>query len=328
MKKQISFVLIISLILATQIGCVERGQGLQVPESRDGRQFLIIATGGTAGAYYPLGGALSNIYNTIDGIVANSQATGASVENIGLVAGGEAEIGFVQNDVTYYAYEGIESFEGKEAIKNIRGMSVLYPEVIQIIATESSGIKSVADLKGKRVAVGAPGSGVEVNVRQILDVYGLTYSDLNPDFLSFSEAADQLKNRQIDAAFVTAALPTSGVTEVTQTAKINIIPIEEEKIEKLQDKYPFYTKTTVPKGTYKGNDQDVMAAAVMAMLVAPEDLDEELAYKLTKELYEKKEIIENSHGRGKDITLEKALEGMPIEVHPGAMRYYEEKGIK
>lgn len=326
-RKRISL-FILSLILVFQTACVERGAGLKVPKAKDGREFIIIATGGTAGAYYPLGGALANIYNHIDGLIANSQATGASAENIGLVAGNEAEIGFVQNDVAYYAYNGIEIFEKKEPITNIRGMSVLYPEMIQIIATESSGIKSVEDLRGKRIAVGAPGSGVEVNVRQILKVHGMTYDDIKPDFLSFSEAADQLKNKQIDGAFLTAALPTSGVTEVTQTAKINVIPIAEDKIQKLQEEYPFYTGTVVPKGTYKGNDEDVPGVAVMAMLIAPAELDEELAYQLTKNLYERKDIIEKSHGRGKDITLEGALKGMPIEVHPGAKRYYDEMGIE
>ena len=213
-KKRISLILLGLILLTSLVACVDKDAGGKDAGAGGKKQFVTIATGGTAGAYYPLGGALSNIYNTIDGVTANSQATGASVENIGLIAHGEAEVGFVQNDVTYYAWEGVESFEGKEAVKNIRGLSVLYPEVIQIIATEESGIKTVEDLRGKKVAVGGPGSGTEVNARQIMEVHGLSYDDINADFLSFSEAADQLKNKQVDAAFVTAALPTSAVTEI------------------------------------------------------------------------------------------------------------------
>ncbi len=326
MKKRISLILTMVVMASALVACVEDGEKFEQKRPSN-REFVTIATGGTAGAYYPLGGALSNIFNTIDGVISNSQATGASVENIGLVASGETEVGFVQNDVTYYAWEGIESFKNKERVRNIRGLSVLYPEVIQIIATEESGIKSIEDLKGKRVAVGGPGSGTEVNARQILEVYNMTYDDIKADFLSFSEAADQIKNKQVDAAFVTAALPTSAVTEVTQTAKVNIVPIQKEKVEELSKKYPYYTDVNIEAGTYKSNDDDVLAAAVMAMLVVPENLDEDLVYELTKQLYEQKHVIEESHARGKDIKLENALKGMPIDVHPGALRYYEEVGI-
>ncbi len=332
-KRKLSIMMVIVMVLSFTVACVDQGEKEDIRKDVGGegqQEFLTIATGGTAGAYYPLGGALANIYNEIDGIIANTQATGASVENVGLISGKdrEAQIAFIQNDVTYYAWEGIESFEGSDPIKNIRGLSVLYPEVIQIIATKDSGIKTVEDLKGKRVAVGAAGSGTEVNARQILQAYGISYEDINEDMLSFNEAADQLKNKQIDAAFVTAALPTSAVTEVTQTSDINLIPIDLEKINQLKDEYPFYTDVVIPGGIYKDNDEDVVAAAVMAMLVVPEYLEDDLAYELTKQLFEKKNIIEESHARGKDITLEGALEGMPIDVHPGALRYYEEQGIK
>lgn len=332
-KRRWSLMLAIMMILSLTVACVDKSEKDDSGKDVGGenqQEFLTIATGGTAGAYYPLGGALSNIYNEIEGITANTQATGASVENIGLIAGKdrEAQIAFIQNDITYYAWEGIESFEGSDPIKNIRGLSVLYPEVIQIIATKDSGIEKIEDLKGNRVAVGASGSGTEVNARQILKAYGLTYDDINEDMLSFNEAADQLKNKQIDAAFVTAALPTSAVTEVTQTSDIRIIPMDLDKIKELEDEYPFYTDVVIPKGTYKDNDEDITAAAVMAMLVVPDYLDDDLAYELTKQLFEKKNMIEESHVRGKDITLEAALEGMPIDVHPGALRYYEEQGIK
>src|SRR5690606_17010143 len=154
------------------------------------------------------------------------------------------------------------------------------------------GIKSVDDLRGKRVAIGAPGSGVEANARQVLAAHGITYDDLGKaDFLSFNEAADQLKNRQIDAAFITAGLPTSAITEVAQTSDIVVVPIASEKIAQLAKDYPFYTEVTIPKGTYNGQDSDMTTAAVMAMLVVPKDLDEDLAYNLTKALFENRQVI-------------------------------------
>lgn len=292
--------------------------------------FVNVATGGTGGTYYPLGGALAKIFNeNIPGVNANAQSTGASVENIGLVASQETEVAFVQNDVTYYAWTGTESFADKDVITNIRGMAMLYPEVIQIIANADAGIASVEDLAGKKVAVGAPGSGTEVNARQLLEEHGMTYEDLAlADYLSFSEAASNLKDKHIDAAFVTAAVPTSAVMEVTQTSDIVVIPVDPAKIASLAEKYPFYTEVVIPAGSYRGNDTDIVTPAVMAMLVVPEELDEELVYNMTKSMFEQRQIIIDTHERGNDIKLETALNGMPIDVHPGAKRYYDEMGVE
>lgn len=324
-KKAIMLVLILALMTSLITGC-----GGGTPTGGEGKdQYINIATGGTGGTYYPLGGAMAKIFNdNVEGVTANAQSTGASVENIGLVAGGETEIAFVQNDVTYYAWNGIESFADKDAIKNIRGMAMLYAEVVQIIATADSGITSVDDLVGKKVAVGAAGSGTEVNARQILEEHGISYDDLGKvDYLSFNEAADQLKNKQVDAAFVTGAVPTSAVTEVTQTANIVVVPMASDKIAALAAKYPFYTEYTIAAGNYNGQNVDIVTPAVMAMLVVPEDLDEDLVYNLTKQLFEQRQIIIDTHDRGNDIKIETALAGMPIDVHPGAQRYYNEQGV-
>lgn len=328
-KKMASILLASALVISLVAGC-SSNQSTGGSNSGGKPTYISIATGGPAGTYYPLGGAMAKIFNeNIEGVTANAQSTGASTENIGLVSKGETEIAFVQNDITHYAYTGTESFEGQEKIQNIRGMAMLYPEVVQIVATQSSGIKSVEDLKGKRVAIGAPGSGVEANTRQVLAAHGMTYEDLGKaDFLSFNEAADQLKNRQIDAAFVTAGLPTSAITEVAQTSNIVVVPIASEKVKQLSSDYPFYTEVVIPAGTYNGQDSDMTTAAVMAMLVVPKDLDEDLAYNLTKTLFEQRQVIIDTHTRGNDIKLETALEGMPIEVHPGSQRYYDEKGVK
>lgn len=341
-RKTISVLLVLVMMVSMLAGCGGNGAaptggnesapaGEKEEAPTGGKKvFINIATGGTGGTYYPLGGAMAKIYNEhIDGVTANAQATGASVENIGLVASGETEVAFVQNDVTYYAWTGTESFADKDKVTNIRGMAVLYPEVTQVIATASSGIKGIEDLKGKKVAVGAPGSGTEVNARQMLAEYGLTYDDLaKADYLSFNEAADQLKDKQVDAAFVTGAIPTSAVTEVTQTADIVVVPVDSDKIAALAAKYPFYTEVTIPANSYRNQTDDVTAAAVMAMLVVPQDLDEDLAYNMTKQLFEQRQVIIDTHDRGNDIKLETALDGMPIDVHPGAQRYFDEMGIK
>lgn len=330
-RKTISIVLVLVLIASLAVGCGEKEtSGGQSGGSGGKEQYISIATGGTAGTYYPLGGAIAKIFNeNVEGVTANAQSTGASVENIGLVEKGETEIAFIQSDITYYAYTGTENFADKGKVENIRGMAMFYPEVIQIIATESSGIKSVEDLKGKKVAIGAPGSGTEANARQILAAHGMTYDDLGKaDYLSFGKAADQLKNKQVDAAFVTAGLPTAAVTEVGQTADIVVVPIDQGKIAELSAEYPFYTEVTIPAGTYKNQDSDVITTAVMAMLVVPEELDEDLMYELTKALFEHRDTIIETHDRGNDLKLETAILGMPIELHPGSKRYYDEQGIK
>ncbi len=330
-RKTISIVLVLVLIASLAVGCGEKEtSGGQSGGSGGKEQYISIATGGTAGTYYPLGGAIAKIFNeNVEGVTANAQSTGASVENIGLVEKGETEIAFIQSDITYYAYTGTENFADKGKVENIRGMAMFYPEVIQIIATESSGIKSVEDLKGKKVAIGAPGSGTEANARQILAAHGMTYDDLGKaDYLSFGEAADQLKNKQVDAAFVTAGLPTAAVTEVGQTADIVVVPIDQGKIAELSAEYPFYTEVVIPAGTYKNQDSDVTTTAVMAMLVVPEELDEDLMYELTKALFEHRDTIIETHDRGNDLKLETAILGMPIELHPGSKRYYDEQGIK
>lgn len=327
-RKSLSIMLVLVLVVSMLAGCGEKAPTTGGSGGKDA--FISIATGGTAGTYFPLGAAIAKIYNdNIDGVTANAQSTGASVENVGLVSKGETEVAFIQSDITFYAYTGTESFADTGKVENIRGMAMLYPEVIQIIATKSSGINSIEDLKGKKVAIGAPGSGTEANARQILAAHGMTYDDLaKADFLSFGEAADQLKSKQVDAAFVTAGLPTSAVTEVAQTADVVIVPMNKEKIVELNAEYPFYTEVTIPANTYKAQTTDITATAVMAMLVVPENLDEDLAYNMTKQLFEQRQVIIDTHDRGNDIKLETAIIGMPIELHPGSKRYYDEKGIK
>ena len=287
--------------------------------------FMSVATGGTGGTYYPLGGALSNILNNAGvNYTATAQATGASKENVELVTREDAEIAFIQNDVAYYAVNGTDTFEGEKK-PSLRGLCCLYPEIVQIVASDDSGIKTIDDLKGKRVAVGSPGSGVEVNVKQILDIHGITYDDLGKvDYLSFAEAADQIKSGQIDATFLTAAIPSSAITELATTHDVHLVPIAEDKAEALIAKYPFYVNLHITPTEYKGQDKEISVVAVQSMLAVDEKMPEEDAYNIVKLLFENLDTMKESHARGGDIALDKALDGMSIEVHPGAQKYFDE----
>ena len=287
-------------------------------------KFINIATGGTAGTYYPIGGAMAEILNkAIPGMNASAQSTGATVANINMLKEGSVDLAIVQNDITYYAVNGTEMFKDKK-VENLRGIAALYPETCQIVTLESTGIKSIADLKGKRVAVGAAGSGAEANARQILEAYGITYDDIDEQFLSFGEAASALKDGNVDAAFVTAGFPTAAVQDITSQNKVRLLPIESDKADALIAKYPFYTKTTIPAGTYAGFDEAVPGISVMAMLVATDKVDEALGYDITKALFDNLDKLQAAHSAAKQITKESAKDGMSIDLNAGAARYYKE----
>lgn len=287
-------------------------------------KFLSIATGGTGGTYYPLGEGIATIINSeLFGIRSTAEVTGASVENCRLVENGAVELAFVQNDVVYYAYTGTEFFKS-EKMQNIRGIALLYPEVIQIVTTEKSGIKSVIDFKGKRIAVGAPGSGTEANARQIIEAHGLKFADMKVEYLSFAEAIDQLKAGHIDAAFVTAGIPTGSILDLSTSRQTRLVHIESSVIETLRKQYPYYTSYKVKAGTYHGLEKDIQTVTVMAMLVTNKDVEEQLVYDMTKAVFSNLDRMAETHSRGQDIQIHTALNGMPIELHPGAKRYFRE----
>ncbi|WP_051533333.1 TAXI family TRAP transporter solute-binding subunit [Anaerovibrio sp. RM50] len=288
-----------------------------------GKKFLNIATGGTAGTYYPIGGAMSEILNNeIKGMNASAQSTGATVANINMLKEGQVDLAIVQNDITYYAANGTEMFEGKK-VENIKGIATLYPETCQIVTLDGKGIKSIADLKGKRVAVGAMGSGAEANARQILAAYGISYDDIDEQFLSFSEAASALKDGNVDAAFLTAGYPTAAVQDIASQNKVRLLPVEAAKADALIAKYPFYTKVTIPAGTY-GMTEPVEAISVMAMLVCSDKVDDALGYEVTKALFTHLDRIQAAHAAAKAISKEGAVKGMPIPMNAGAEKFFKE----
>ena len=327
MKKSFALLVVCMLVIGLLAGC---GGGDKKPAApaapaADKKVFVNIATGGTAGVYYPLGGAMAEIFNkNIPGMNASAQSTGASVANINLIKDGKVEVALVQNDIAYYAANGTEMFKDKK-VEAIQGIASLYNETIQIVTIEGKGIKTVADLKGKRVAVGALGSGTEANARQIMEIFGITYADIKPQYLSFGEAANGLKDGNIDVAFVTAGAPTAAIQDIAAQHKVALVSIPADKAEALIKKYPFYAKQTIKGKTYPTVTEDVQTVAVKAMLVTSSKVDADLVYKMTKAMYTNLDRIKSAHAQGANVQKATALEGMGIKVHAGADKFFKEK---
>lgn len=286
-------------------------------------EFLSMLTGGTSGTYYPLGGEMAKIITDETGIQTDALSSNASADNVVALQEGEAELAFVQTDVVAFAVEGVQAFEGNP-VDNVLALGSLYPETVQIVTTADSGITSVEDLAGKNVSVGAPGSGTYINAEQILEVHGMTMDDINPQNLDFGESVGGIKDGNIDAAFVTAGTPTGAVEELGATEEVVIVPIAQDKVDELVEKYPYYAADTVPAGTY-GLVEDVETVAVLAMLAVVDSLSEDVVYDITKAIYENVDAI--THAKGEYITLESALDGIGIPLHPGAEKFFKEAGV-
>jgi len=316
-KKMLILVLAISLVM----GMLSFGMAAE-------RQFVAIATGGTGGTYYPLGGALAQMLsNNVEGLIVTAQSGNASVANCNLISRGQIETGFSQANTTYWCYTATGILEGKTPITNLRGIASLYPETIHIVATKASGITSIEDLKGKKVGVGAPNSGTAADAEIILNAHGITFDDIQADYLSFNEVAQRLIDGQIDAGFTTAGFPTSSIINIATKRDIVLVPISVEKIKELVEAIPYYGATVIPGGLYKGVDEDVPALATPALWICDAKLSPTLVYKMTKALWEHRDVLEKVHSQGKNITLETAIDGIGIPLHPGAELYYKEVGL-
>lgn len=296
------------------------------------QKFINIATGGTSGTYFPLGGALADILNkNVKGANASAQSTGASVANVNLLKQGKVDIAFIQNDIAYYAANGVEMFagndkDGKEKkVANLKGLCTLYPETVQIVTLKKSGIKSVADFKGKRIAVGAAGSGTEANARQIMEAYGIKYEDCKVQFLSFGEAASALKDGNVDVGFVTAGFPTAAIQDIATQNEVVLVPVEDDKADALIKKYPFYTKVTVKGGTYKSLATDTKQVAVKCMLAVTDKMDADTAYSVTKALYGNLDRMKAAHSVGNMMSKATGQDGMSISLNAGAEKFFKEK---
>lgn len=289
------------------------------------QKFLTIATGGSSGPYYTIGGAMAKVYKEKLGYNASVQSTGASVENINLLKTKKVDMAFVMSDVASFAYNGQENFKEGGAIKDLKAMAGLYLNYVQIVTLKDRNIKSVADLKGKRVGVGAPNSGVEVNARMVLAGHGITYDDIKADYLSYAEAIEQLKNNAIDAAFVTSGLPNSTVIDLMTTKDVEIVPIQPADVEKMAQQFPFFVTAEIPAGLYK-NDKPVPTAAIQNIMLVRGDLSEDQVYKLTKSFFDNMDAFKQAHNAAKDIDVKKAAKDLVVPLHPGAEKYYKEVG--
>jgi len=287
---------------------------------------LVLATGGTAGTYYPFGGAMAKIWNSkIKDMNVTAQTSGASAENVRLINKKEVELALVQSDTLDFAFNAKEAF--KEPLKGMSAIAVLYPEIVQVVVAAGGPVKSIADLKGKKVGVGAPGSGTEANFRQLLEAYGMTKDDVSGQYLSFSESAEAYKDKHIDAFIVTAGIPNAGIMDVANQNEIRILNIPADVAAKLTTKYPFLAAVKVPANTYKGQTTEVSTVAVNAVLICGSGLKEAMVYNLTKALFENQTELATAHAKGKELNMKTAVTGVSIPFHPGAVKYYKEKGL-
>jgi len=288
---------------------------------------ISIATGGTSGTYYPIGGAIAAAVSKNPALQATAETGNAAVANTNLVSEGEIEIAFSQADVTAWAYSGELMFEGKP-LKNLRAIAALYPETIQLVVSKESGVKTLNDLKGKKIGIGAPGSGTEGDARSIFNTVGLKYDDMSVEFLDFGAVSSRFKDNQIDAGFVVAGVPTAGLMDLTTTKDVALFNFDKETLDKVLKENPFFVANVIPAGTYRGVDTDTNTVSVMAILITNESVPEEVIYNFTKALFENIEDVQASHAMAKNIRLETATNGLTAPLHPGAAKFYKEAGVK
>ncbi len=288
---------------------------------------LSIATGGTGGVYYPMGGGLAEVINRhIEGYSATAEVTGASVENMGLIATGDADLAIGLADTVYQAQSGTGRFEG-QPLSMIRGIASLYANMVQIVTLADSGITSIQDLKGKRVSIGAPGSGTEVNANAILGAVGISYDDMDEQRLNFNETADALANGDIDAGFWSVGAPTSSILNLATTNSIVMIVLSDDEIAAARAAEPLFAATSLPGGLYQGVDNAVNVLGVPNVLVASADMSDDLAYAITKAMFENIAELQAVHPAANQTTVVFTMDATPIPLHPGAIRYYEEIGV-
>ncbi len=314
MKKIIAIVMALVMVLAL-VAC------------NGAASKMTMGTGGTAGTYYAYGGVLGRYIMDNAGINVTVVSTDGSKANIQGIDAGNYQLGTVQSDVMSYAWEGTRSFETEGKISSFRTVGGLYAEAVQLVTTNPE-IKSVYDLKGKSVSIGAPASGVYFNAIDVLEAAGLTENDINAQYQSFQDSADALKDGKIDAAFIVAGAPTPAITELCQTKDAYLVPIDGAVADALIASCPFYTAYNIPAETYKGQTADVTTVTVKATLIVNADASEEDVYNLTVAIFDNAEAITKEHAKGAELDLENATSGMTVPFHAGAAKYFAEKGIE
>ncbi len=287
---------------------------------------MTMGTGGTSGTYYGYGGVLGQYIKNNAGINVTVVSTDGSKANIQGIDAGNYQLGTVQSDVMSYAWDGMRSFESEGAVDSFRTVAGLYAEAVQLV-TMDPAIKSVADLKGKSVSIGAPGSGVYFNAIDVITAAGLTEDDIQAQYQSFADSADALKDGKIDAAFIVAGPPTPAITELCTTNSAYLVPIDGAVAESLMASCPFYTVHTIPAGTYAGQDADVNTVTVKATLIVNADASEDDVYNLTAAIFDNIEAITAENAKGSELSIENATSGMTVPFHAGAAKYFAEKGV-
>ena len=293
---------------------------------------LLFATGGVAGTFYPLGGAIAQVWNQkIPGLNVTVQATGGSLENVRLLGSKGAEIAICMNDIAYYGQQGLEAFKAKnEKYTNYSAIGNVYPDVVQIFARKDGPIKTVADFRDKRISVGPPGSGTEISARQILGLYGLDYKtkkDLKAMYLSYAEAADHFKDKLINGAYFVVAVPNAALQDINVMHPVKFLEIDDQMFGKIGKEYPLYARFEIPVNSYQGQSSLVKTIAVYSSLLVRNDLPEDLVYQMTKVFFDERALIAQGHAAGKYIKFETAISGIAVPFHPGAQKYLKEKGI-
>jgi len=330
MKKILAFVMACMVMGTLFAGCggggdTKKDAGKAAAPAAGAKKFINIATGGTSGAYFPIGGAIADILNkNVKGANASAQSTGASVANINLLKQGKVDLALVQNDISSYAVNGTEMFKDKK-VDSIKALCTLYPETVQVLTVDGTGIKSLNEVKGKRVAVGAAGSGTEANARQILAAYGITYNDIKVQYLSFGEASGALKDGNVDVAFVTAGFPTAAIQDIASQNKVVMLPVDADKADALIAKYPFYTKVNIPAKTYASQDKDCPAVAIQCMLVVTDKMDDQTAYDIVKAIYGNLDRLKAAHKACSVVSKATGKNGMSIKMAAGAEKFFNEK---
>ena len=288
-------------------------------------QFLTVGTGPTSGIYFPIGGAFATALKDY-GYQTSAEATNATGQNIQNILKGDCEIAIAMQDAVMQAYTASGAYEGKEAASDLRALMRLWPNYVQLVTTANTGIKSVEDLRGKRVGVGASNSGVEINARMILAAYGITYDDITPDYLAYGEAIDNMKNGQCDAVFVTSGLPNATVMELGVSYDMVVVPIDGEGREKLVSEYPYYAKSVIPAGTYN-NKEDVEGVFVYNIMLVRKDLPDEMVYDMLTGIFENISTIKASHNAAnKNIDITFGVDDIQLPLHPGAEQFWKDNG--
>lgn len=289
---------------------------------------LSIATGGTGGVYYPMGGGLAEVINKhVEGYSATAEVTGASVENMGLIATGDADLAIALADTVQQSYAGTGRFEGQQ-LPMIRAIGSLYANMVQIVTLADSGVASIDDLKGKRVSVGAPGSGTEVNAQTLLAANGISFDDFEAQRLNFNETADALSNGDIDAGFWSVGAPTSSILNLATTKNIRVVGLTEAQIAAADAADATFAPLTLAGGVYTGVDEPVATIGVPNVLVVSSEMDEETVYQITKAMFENIAEMQAVHPAANETTVEFTMNATPVPLHPGALRYYEEIGAE